>query len=75
MRAMTTATDRLAAYLAAEAAVLNGQAFTVAGRSVTRADLGMIQKGITALRREVQMEQQAAAGVQSGCAFANFSGG
>lgn len=37
---------QLAAYLAAETAVLSGQSYTIAGRSLTRADLQFIQEGI-----------------------------
>jgi len=37
---------KLDEYLAAETAVLTNQAYTIAGRSVTRADLDSIQKGI-----------------------------
>lgn len=37
---------QLALYLAAETAVLGGQAYTINGRSLTRADLAAIQKGI-----------------------------
>lgn len=33
-------------YLAAEATVLTGQSYTIAGRSLTRANLGDIQAGI-----------------------------
>lgn len=38
---------QLNAYLAAETAVLAGQAYEIAGRSLRRADLQFIQAGIT----------------------------
>jgi hypothetical protein len=37
---------QLAAYLAAETAVLLGQSYTIAGRSLTRANLKDIREGI-----------------------------
>ena len=43
---LAQAEAQLALYLAAEAAVLTGQSYTIAGRTLTRADLGAIQKGI-----------------------------
>lgn len=41
------AQTQLDAYLAAETAVLGGQAYEIAGRKLTRADLAAIQNGIT----------------------------
>lgn len=40
------AETQLAAYLAAESAVLSGQAYSIGGRSVTRANLAEIRAGI-----------------------------
>lgn len=40
------AETQLAAYLAAETAVLSGQSYEIAGRKLTRANLAEIQKGI-----------------------------
>lgn len=40
------AETQLAAYLAAETAVLSGQAYTIGGRSLTRANLADIRAGI-----------------------------
>jgi hypothetical protein len=40
------AQTQLAAYLAAETAVLSGQKYEIAGRSLQRADLGQIREGI-----------------------------
>lgn len=37
---------RLSEYLAAEAAVLSNQAYTIAGRSLTRANLREIREGV-----------------------------
>jgi len=37
---------RLQEYLDAEAAILAGQSFSIAGRTLTRANLGDVQKGI-----------------------------
>lgn len=72
---MSTATDRLAAYLAAEAAVLQGQAISLSGRTLTRANLVEIRKGIAELRREVQQEVMAASGRDGRYAVADFSRG
>lgn len=44
---------QLAAYLAAETAVLTGQSYEIAGRKLTRADLDAIQAGITAWNSRV----------------------
>lgn len=44
---LATAEAKLAEYLAAETAVLSGQSYSIAGRSLTRADLQFIQTGIT----------------------------
>lgn len=43
---LVQAEARLTDYLAAEEAVLAGQSYSLAGRSVTKADLQWIQKGI-----------------------------
>lgn len=43
---MTFAKERLAAYYAAEEAVLSGQSYTLGGRSLTRANLAEIRAGI-----------------------------
>lgn len=43
---LVQAEAQLAAYLAAETAVLSGQSYEIAGRRLTRADLETIQKGI-----------------------------
>jgi hypothetical protein len=43
---LAQAQTTLNAYLAAEIAVLAGQSYTIAGRSLNRADLGAIQTGL-----------------------------
>ena len=43
---LSDAETKLAQYLAAEEAVLTGQSYSIAGRSLTRADLEYIQKGV-----------------------------
>lgn len=43
---LAQAEAQLAAYIAAETAVLTGQSYEIAGRKLTRADLDSIQKGI-----------------------------
>ena len=43
---LAQAEARLAAYLAAEDAVLSGQSYEIAGRRLTRADLADIAEGI-----------------------------
>lgn len=43
---LLTAQTQLDAYLAAEAAVLSGQSYTIEGRELKRADLAAIQQGI-----------------------------
>jgi hypothetical protein len=50
---LTFAKARLLEYLTAEQKVLDGQAYQIAGRAMTRADLESIQKGIDKWRREV----------------------
>ena len=43
---LAQAEAQLAAYLAAETAVLGNQSYEIAGRRLTRADLATIQEGI-----------------------------
>lgn len=42
---MSTATEMVALYITAEKAVLNGQSYTINGRSLTRANLKEIREG------------------------------
>lgn len=51
---LTQSETRLADYLAAEEAVLAGQAYSISGRSVTKADLQWIQKGIEIWNQRVK---------------------
>ena len=62
---MSTATDMLAQYLAAESAILTGQEFTFEGRRLTRADLEAVRKGRMEWERKVVAEKNAAAGAPS----------
>ena len=59
---MTTATDMLAAYIAAETAVLTGQSYTILGRTLTRANLSEIRAGRKEWERRVANETAAAQG-------------
>jgi hypothetical protein len=71
---MSIATDKLAEYLAAEAAVLKGQQFRLGDKQVTFAELGAIQAGRAYWERRVASETAAAAGRTPGVALADFSG-
>jgi len=51
---LAQAEAQLASYLAAETAVLGGQAYTLNGRQLTRANLQFIQQGIETWNRRVQ---------------------
>jgi hypothetical protein len=51
---LSTAQARLDLYLAAEAAVLGGQEYEIAGRRLKRADLAEIRAGIEAWNQRVQ---------------------
>lgn len=51
---LAQAETQLATYLAAETAILAGQAYSIAGRSLTRADLAAVQQGIELWNRRVQ---------------------
>lgn len=59
---MTIATDMLAKYLAAEAAVLDGKEVRFLDRSVRMEDLEWIQKGRREWESKVSTESAAAAG-------------
>lgn len=69
---MSTATDMLAAYIAAETAVLGGQSYTINGHSFSRADLGKLQEGRQYWQGEVNKETAAATGSKS-YAVADFT--
>lgn len=73
---MSTATDMLAAYTAAEVAVLNGQTYEMAGRRLTMADLESIRVGRREWEARVRDEQAAARGSSGGLRYrvADFTG-
>lgn len=70
---MSVATDMLAAYHAAELAVLKGQTFRLGERQLTRANLVEIQTGRAQWQRAVDAEV-ASTSRRSGYAVADFSG-
>lgn len=51
---LTTAQAHLDAYLAAETAILSGQEYSIGTRRLKRADLAMVQAGITLWNQRVQ---------------------
>jgi hypothetical protein len=59
---LTQAQTQLAAYLAAETAVLSGQRYEIAGRMLQRADLAQIRDGITTWDTRVKTLSVAATG-------------
>ena len=59
---LAQAQETLAAYVAAELAVLKGQEYTISGRTLRRADLKSIQDGIAAWEARVSDLQAQAAG-------------
>ncbi|WP_458068644.1 hypothetical protein [Rhodanobacter sp. BL-MT-08] len=69
---MSTATDMLASYLAAETAILGGQSYKWGDRQLTRADLKMVQDG----RREWERKANAELNGNKGpsVALANLTG-
>ena len=69
---MSTATTMLAAYIAAETAVLQGQSYTMNGRTLTKSNLDSIIKGRREWEARVHAETEIAAGRQAGVSFANF---
>lgn len=71
----TTAETRLAAYLAAEAAILQAQEARRGDRSHRMAELSVVQQQIARLQAQVNREQARAAG-RGGLAFsvADLSG-
>jgi hypothetical protein len=68
---MSTATDMLAKYLAAEAAILGGQVYKWGDRQLTRADLSMVQSGRREWERKAAAESR---GGSVGVALADFTG-
>ncbi len=60
-----TASEMLAKYLSAEAAVLQGQQIEFEGRRVSRADLESIRQGRKEWEAKVAAERRAASGAPS----------
>lgn len=61
---MSTASDLLALYLAAEMAILSGQAYRMGERMLTLADLAVVQKERINLERRVQGETASRGGAR-----------
>lgn len=59
---LAQAEAKLAEYLDAETKVLKGQAVTIDGESLTRANLDLIQRGIDSWNKRVQNLSAAASG-------------
>ncbi|MGR9051381.1 MAG: primosomal replication protein PriB/PriC domain protein [Gammaproteobacteria bacterium] len=59
---MSTASERLQAYVDAEAKILAGQEVRFGTRMLRLADLAEVQQAITNLQRQVQAEARIAAG-------------
>lgn len=59
---LAQAEAKLDEYLAAETKVLKGQAVTIDGESLTRANLDLIQRGIDSWNKRVQNLSAAASG-------------
>jgi hypothetical protein len=64
MAPMSTASDLLAKYLAAEMAILDGQSYRMGERMLTLADLAAVQKERTNLERRVQGETNSGGGAR-----------
>jgi hypothetical protein len=56
------AETQLNLYITAEAAVLSGQRFRIGDKDITRADLEMVQRGITTWEARVQRLTRSATG-------------
>lgn len=59
---MSEATDMLAAYAAAEKAVLKNQSYSLAGTTLTRANLSEIRKGRSYWQQRVNAENASSQG-------------
>jgi hypothetical protein len=59
---LETARTMLTAYINAETAVLSGQAYEIAGRRLTRADLATIQAGREKWANEINLLERSASG-------------
>jgi len=74
---MTTATDMLAAYLAAESAVISGKTVQFNGRTLTYENLSEIRKGRAEWERRVAAESGGGGPTIGGLSYsvARFDGG
>lgn len=70
---MATNQERLDLYLTAEARILKGQSYRVAGRDLQMPDLEQVRAEIALLREAVRRETAAAAGTGGRFSQANFS--
>lgn len=70
---MSAATEMVALYTAAEAAVLKGQSYSIAGRSLTRANLTEIRNGRREWEAKVAAENARSSGGSSKYSLADFS--
>ncbi len=59
---LAQAEAKLTAYLAAEEKILGGQSYTIANRTLTRADLAEVRKGISYWDDQVKRLSQASEG-------------
>ncbi len=70
---MSTATDMLDLYIAAEKAVLSGKSYTIAGRALTRENLSEIREGRQEWERRVANEQARTSGGSSTYSVADWT--
>lgn len=69
---MSTASDMVNLYIAAERAVLQGQSYTIANRTLTRANLAEIRAGRKEWEAKYRQEQSASSGGSSLYSVADF---
>jgi hypothetical protein len=69
---MSTATEMLAQYLAAESAVLNGKSVLMNGRQLTRENLSEIRQGRMEWERKVNAEKASGKGGSGLYSVADF---
>ena len=72
LASMSTASDMLASYLAAESAIHRGQKYRWGDRELTRADLAMVQAGRREWERKATAESRG--GGRASVSLANLSG-
>lgn len=71
---MSAASDLLAAYQAAELAILQGQSYGIGDRTLTRANLSEVRREREKLERRVANESAGAIGRGARHRLADFSG-